>query len=126
MPAYVSHCKNCSRRVVVDWDGDHRLLPFPTTCTYCGHPDGYGEGDIVLVGAFEDTCPHCQDAFPAEVPVSSVDYHQPGGLSGPVALVCKDCGYKGLYDPTDITWLGWGPSMPQASARAGGHGQERA
>jgi hypothetical protein len=125
VPAYVSNCKSCSRRIDVDWDGDHRLLPFPSTCRYCGHPDGYGDGELLLVGAFEVTCRQCGDDFPAEIPSANVDYTRPTGLVGPVPLICQVCGHQDFYAPEEIVWLGRGDSMPQASARAGGPGQER-
>ena len=125
VPAYVSNCKSCSRRLDVQWDGDHRLLPFPATCPYCAHPDGYGPGGLFLVGAFEAYCPDCEDTFNPEIPVDNVDYNQPTGLVGPVPLRCNMCSREHLYDPGDIVWLGRGPSMPEAPARAGGPGQER-
>lgn len=124
MPAYVADCKSCSRRLEVNWDGDHRLLPMAATCPHCAHPDGYGEREVLLVGAFEVECPNCQDAFDPEIPAANIDYAAPTGLKGPLELRCKMCGALSVFGPEDIMWLGRGPSMPQA--RPGGVGQQRA
>jgi hypothetical protein len=121
--AYVASCKSCSRRVEVDWDGDHRLMPFPATCPHCGHADGYREGDVFLVGAFEAECPHCGETFDPEIPSTYVEYAAPTGLRGPLELKCKVCGRPAAFQPEDIIWLGRGPSMPQA--RPGAVGQQR-
>lgn len=123
MPAYVADCKNCSRRVEIDWDGDHRLLPTAATCSHCAHADGYGEHDVVLVGAFEVECPKCGETFDPEIPVPYIDYSTPTGLKGHLELSCKMCGTTSPFAPEDIIWLGQGPSMPQA--RPGTVGQQR-
>lgn len=123
MPAYVSNCKNCDRRIEIDWDGNHDLLPAAATCSFCGYADGYGQDRVVLVGAFEVTCSECEDPILAEIPVASVDYTQPTGLRAPIELTCKSCGHTGSYQPGDVVWLGRGEPMPQA--RAAGVGQQR-
>ena len=114
MPAYVAACRNCGRRVDVNWDGDHGRLPAPATCAACGYADGYREREIMLVGALQVACRECDDSFVAEIPVANVDYSMPTGLSSPIELVCKACGHRDLYQPDDVAWLGAGASMPQA------------
>ncbi|MGH9105452.1 MAG: hypothetical protein ACRDZX_06360 [Acidimicrobiales bacterium] len=125
MPAYVCNCRSCERRLETDWDGDHRLLPFPVTCAHCGYADGYGEDEIKLVGAFQVTCKECEDAFLAEIPAANVDYGQPMGLEGPIELACRACGHTDWYQPQDVIWLGQGASMPEGKPGAGGVGQQR-
>lgn len=123
MPAYVTNCKNCTRRLEVNWEGDHRLLPTAATCPQCGYADGYGEDELLLVGAFQVECPVCEDTSNAEVPARFVDYSAPTGLKADVTITCKQCGATSVFQPQDITWLGAGPSMPEASPL--GVGQQR-
>lgn len=125
MPAYVADCKSCGERLDIDWDGDQRLLPVPATCPHCAHPDGYCGEEVHLVGAFQVTCEACGGVFSPQIPATNIDYSAPTGLKGPIELTCNACAHTGWYSPSEVAWLGQGESMPQASARAGGVGQNR-
>lgn len=123
MPAYAATCKNCGRRIEVDWDGDRRLLPTAATCSYCAYADGYNGDELALVGAFEVECPACEEAFNPEIPAKYIDFGAPTGLAGPMELTCKWCHTPSTFQPEDVMWLGSGPSMPEG--RPLGVGQQR-